>query len=195
MLKFKTAAAAALSMIALITPAFAHHPMGGATPSTFTEGLLSGLGHPIIGLDHLAFVIGVGLMALMLPAGRSMFNVAAAQGDRTDRSLMSYIRGSYGSGHDGTGTHTLNKRKGAVVSALRALYRADDSSEITLAALMWTTQSGNALADLKEPVDRFFDDVMVMADDDAVKNNRLALLGELRSLFLDVADISRLSLS
>ncbi len=52
----------------------------------------------------------------------------------------------------------------------------------------------NTLADLKEPVDRFFDDVMVMADDDAVKNNRLALLGELRSLFLDIADISRLSL-
>jgi len=52
----------------------------------------------------------------------------------------------------------------------------------------------NALADLRDPVDRFFDDVMVMADDEAVKNNRLALLGELRALFLDVADISRLSL-
>jgi glycyl-tRNA synthetase beta chain len=35
---------------------------------------------------------------------------------------------------------------------------------------------------------------MVMVDDDDLKNNRLALLGELRALFLDVADISRLSL-
>ncbi|RZV34486.1 MAG: glycine--tRNA ligase subunit beta [Chromatiales bacterium] len=52
----------------------------------------------------------------------------------------------------------------------------------------------NKLADLRDPVDRFFDDVMVMADDDAVRQNRLALLGELRALFLDVADISRLSL-
>lgn len=52
----------------------------------------------------------------------------------------------------------------------------------------------NELAALREPVDRFFDDVMVMADDDAVRNNRLALLGELRSLFLNVADISRLSI-
>ena len=51
----------------------------------------------------------------------------------------------------------------------------------------------NELADLRDPVDRFFDDVMVMAEDDAVRNNRLALLGELRALFLDVADISRLS--
>ena len=52
----------------------------------------------------------------------------------------------------------------------------------------------NELADLRDPVDRFFDEVMVMADDEAVKNNRLALLGELRALFLDVADISRLSI-
>lgn len=52
----------------------------------------------------------------------------------------------------------------------------------------------NELADLREPVDHFFDDVMVMDEDDAVRNNRLALLGELRSLFLDVADISRLSI-
>jgi glycyl-tRNA synthetase beta chain len=51
------------------------------------------------------------------------------------------------------------------------------------------------LADLRDPVDRFFDDVMVMADDEAVRDNRLALLGELRALFLDVADISRLSIS
>jgi len=52
----------------------------------------------------------------------------------------------------------------------------------------------NELAHLRDPVDRYFDDVMVMVDDEAVRNNRLALLGELRSLFLDVADISRLSL-
>jgi len=52
----------------------------------------------------------------------------------------------------------------------------------------------NQLADLRDPVDRFFDDVMVMADDEAVRNNRLALLSELRALFLDVADISRLSI-
>ena len=50
------------------------------------------------------------------------------------------------------------------------------------------------LAALREPVDRFFDDVMVMSDNEATKNNRLALLAELRDLFLDVADVSRLSI-
>ena len=52
----------------------------------------------------------------------------------------------------------------------------------------------NTLSELRGPVDTFFDDVMVMADDEATKNNRLALLGELRALFLNVADISRLSI-
>ena len=48
------------------------------------------------------------------------------------------------------------------------------------------------LADLRDPVDRFFDEVMVMADDPEIRRNRLALLDSLRQLFLQVADISRL---
>ncbi len=50
-----------------------------------------------------------------------------------------------------------------------------------------------ALAGLQAPVDQFFDDVMVMADDESVRNNRLALLSSLRELFLQVADISQLA--
>jgi len=49
------------------TPAWAHHPMGGATPSTLMEGLLSGFGHPIIGVDHLAFILAVGIAAAFTP--------------------------------------------------------------------------------------------------------------------------------
>ena len=44
-------------------PAFAHHLMGGHTPATFGEGLLSGLGHPVIGVDHFAAVVAVGCLA------------------------------------------------------------------------------------------------------------------------------------
>ncbi len=51
------------------------------------------------------------------------------------------------------------------------------------------------LALLREPVDLFFDQVMVMADDPALQANRLALLQRLRSLFLNVADISQLVVS
>jgi glycyl-tRNA synthetase beta chain len=48
------------------------------------------------------------------------------------------------------------------------------------------------LAALQAPVDRFFDDVMVMAEDERLRDNRLALLNALSGLFLRVADISRL---
>ena len=48
------------------------------------------------------------------------------------------------------------------------------------------------LASLREPVDRFFDEVMVMVEDDSVRENRLALLSKLQDLFLQVADISYL---
>ncbi|MCD1126522.1 glycine--tRNA ligase subunit beta [Jinshanibacter sp. LJY008] len=48
------------------------------------------------------------------------------------------------------------------------------------------------LADLREYVDAFFDKVMVMVEDDAIRVNRLTLLSKLRELFLKVADISLL---
>ena len=48
------------------------------------------------------------------------------------------------------------------------------------------------LADLREAVDRFFDEVMVMVDDAPLRDNRLALLAKMRNLFLRVADLSRL---
>ncbi len=48
------------------------------------------------------------------------------------------------------------------------------------------------LADMRETVDGFFDHVMVMADDDAIRQNRLNLLNQTRALFLGVADISLL---
>jgi glycyl-tRNA synthetase beta chain len=49
-----------------------------------------------------------------------------------------------------------------------------------------------ALARLREPVDRFFDEVMVMSEDATERGNRLALLQRLRQLFLQVADVSLL---
>jgi glycyl-tRNA synthetase beta chain len=52
-----------------------------------------------------------------------------------------------------------------------------------------------ALATLKNPVDTFFDQVMVMSDDADLRNNRLVLLNKLNELFLKVADISQLPTS
>ncbi len=51
------------------TPALAHHPLGGRLPANFFEGMMSGFGHPIIGFDHLAFVIASGLLAVGIARG------------------------------------------------------------------------------------------------------------------------------
>jgi urease accessory protein len=59
--RFSRAAILSVPLSLIAFPAFAHHMMGGRTPSTFMEGLLSGLGHPVIGLDHLAFLIAIGV--------------------------------------------------------------------------------------------------------------------------------------
>ncbi len=54
------------------TPALAHHAMDGEIPTTLVQGLLSGLGHPVIGLDHLAALIGVGLVSSRFPRGLTL---------------------------------------------------------------------------------------------------------------------------
>lgn len=77
--------------------------------------------------------------------------------------------------------------------AEKALYKA--MSDIS-AATEASYNEGNyaealsTLSSLKEPVDNFFDKVMVNCEDAAVKNNRLALLRQLRNMFTHIADIS-----
>lgn len=46
------------------TPALAHHPLAGEPMTTFVHGMLSGIGHPLLGFDHLFFIIAVGVAAL-----------------------------------------------------------------------------------------------------------------------------------
>ena len=74
-----------------------------------------------------------------------------------------------------------------------ALTAVQPTLEADLAAGRYA-EALTALAQLRAPVDRFFDDVMVNADDAAVRANRLALLGRLAAAMNAVADISRLEL-
>ncbi len=57
-----------LCFFAAVSPSNAHHAMGGTTPFTFEQGLISGLTHPVIGFDHLAFILGVGAASAFLGA-------------------------------------------------------------------------------------------------------------------------------
>jgi urease accessory protein len=71
----KLAGLSMLATLAVQVPAHAHHMMGGRTPTTFTEGFLSGIGHPVIGLDHFAAIVGVGMLAAL---ARRNFSVVLA---------------------------------------------------------------------------------------------------------------------
>ncbi len=73
-----------------------------------------------------------------------------------------------------------------------AFGRVAPQAERLLAAADYTGTL-RALAPLKEPVDRFFDDVMVMVEDAGLRANRLALLAQLRSLMNRIADLSLLA--
>ena len=64
-----------LAAVLAAAPASAHHFMDNALPGTFVEGLLSGLGHPQIGVDHAAFIIATGYFLALVKGG--MWGVAA----------------------------------------------------------------------------------------------------------------------
>ena len=59
----------AFSFLVFASPAAAHHPLGGKVPSNFFEGFMSGLAHPVIGFDHLAFIVAIGLFAAVKKQG------------------------------------------------------------------------------------------------------------------------------
>ncbi len=76
----------------------------------------------------------------------------------------------------------------------KSITRMSLLSEPLLASRDYTNVLKN-LATLRDPIDSFFNDVMVMADDQALRNNRLSLLSNLRALFVNVADIAQMASS
>ncbi len=80
---------------------------------------------------------------------------------------------------------------GAELALFRALQSVMHSVPGQIAAREYSAALGE-LAALRAPVDEFFDGVMVMDKDPALRANRLALLGTLRELFTGIADLSRL---
>ena len=65
----RQAAVAALALLLIASPAFAHHPFGMGESGALTawQGLLSGLGHPLLGPDHLLFLLALGFVGLQRP--------------------------------------------------------------------------------------------------------------------------------
>lgn len=102
-------------------------------------------------------------------------------------------------------SNILDKQGGSVTTALQTnllvepaekeLAQALNDKVLVVTPLLAARKYTDALAslaDLQPAVDAFFDSVMVMCDDPQLQQNRLALLQQLRGLFLEVADISYL---
>lgn len=125
--------------------------------------------------------------------------VAAAQAFKSSESAPSLAAANKRIGN------LLKKAEGLSVTLDKAIL--SDAAEIDLASQLETlapriqTHMKSAeyekalteMAQLRSPVDRFFDEVMVMADDPSVRQNRLALLSRLHQIMNQVADISRLA--
>lgn len=61
-------------------PAHAHHPLGGELPDSIVHGLISGMGHPLLGLTHVMFMLALGLLFALQPgavAGRILLFLVA----------------------------------------------------------------------------------------------------------------------
>jgi urease accessory protein len=65
-------AAVIVGTVLLASPALAHHAMGGETPTNAIQGFLSGLAHPLIGPDHFAAIVAIGLLAALKRQGAAI---------------------------------------------------------------------------------------------------------------------------
>jgi urease accessory protein len=70
--QFAIFSALTISSLLMASPAFAHHAMSGKMPANFFQGFISGIAHPLIGPDHLAFIVSVGLLAAIKRQGISI---------------------------------------------------------------------------------------------------------------------------
>ena len=115
-------------------------------------------------------------------AWRVMFNRIDAEDTEHAEQLLEFV-GLYAKRHllAEPAEHALYENLAELSPAVDQLYDGGDYD----GAL-------RLVARLRPAVDKFFDDVMVMADDAAVRRNRLELLARLHRLFLTVADLSRL---
>ena len=115
----------------------------------------------------------------------------------TDQPSFPLLAGSF--------KRVMNIIKDHADTEVRADLLREPSEQALFAALQQVRQEAQPLIDrqaylpaleailkMKEPVDRFFEDVMVMADDPEVRRNRLSLLAGIAALFLQVGDFSRM---
>jgi glycyl-tRNA synthetase beta chain len=90
------------------------------------------------------------------------------------------------------GVSPSNLSEAAEKDLYQAFLKAKEKIEIDLDKREYEAAL-QEMIQMKKPIDDFFDGVMVMVEDEAIRTNRLALLDEIGRLFLRIADFSKLS--
>lgn len=89
------------------------------------------------------------LMTLLRPAGKVDYNLAAAQDKKKDRTLVSYMRGSFGSMVTDEGQVSRNLRENSTVTAVKAVYEyPQQQRKVTLLGVFYILGTSNALSDV-----------------------------------------------
>lgn len=101
-------------------------------------------------------------------------------------NLLKKAEGTLGAVNESLLTEAAERSLAETIAKLQPIAQQQFDSADYMGAMQ-------TLAKARVPVDMFFNDIMVMADDAAIRNNRLALLGQLHDMMNQVADISRLA--
>lgn len=86
---------------------------------------------------------------LFLPPAKTLFNLAAAQGNKKDRDTISYIRGDFGSTEDNGESKVSSKRSKGTVSGIRGLFKSTSGRYVTATVLLYITSTSRKLSDVK----------------------------------------------
>ncbi len=127
-----------------------------------------------------------------LALARALDDARAHDAETFENLSTAYARAS----HLADGSLGVEVDEALMDDAERALLDAVDAARVAVAAALEATDFPRALvalAGLRAPIDRFFEEVLVMDEDQALRENRLRLLNRFEAVFADVADLSELS--
>ncbi|MBF0341658.1 MAG: glycine--tRNA ligase subunit beta [Magnetococcales bacterium] len=151
----------------------------------FTHDLIDAV--QALRLDDLTDV-AARVRALEAFKSRDAFAALVAANKRIANILDKAPAGEIGGGVDGAALQAPAER------ALQAELLRVEGETLPLLQGRQYGAALESLAGLRGPIDRFFDDLLVMDPDSGIRRNRLALLGAIRGGFIRVADFSRLAL-
>jgi len=191
-----------LSLSELVSAAFESDAFATKTPVEVQEfiferlaGYLKDLGYTTLQVDAVLskHPAQLNLVPRQLEAVRSFQNLPEAESlAAANKRVSNLLRQAEAKGESFAHARTAELRE----PAERALHQAIQSTSAKANPLFERGDYAGylkAFAVLKDPVDAFFDKVMVMVDDDRLRHGRLALLADLRQAMNRVADISKLA--